>query len=71
MSDNKIDQIIAGIKKLPPLNYVVQRLLEVVRDESSSAKDITDVLSGDQAIASKVLELVNSSFYGFPDESGL
>lgn len=60
------DTIAKRIKELPPLPLVVQKLLEVVGDTASSAKDLTKALSTDQALAGKVLRLVNSSFYGFP-----
>jgi len=56
--------VLKKIKELPPLPLVVQKLLQVMEDQNSSAEDISKVLSSDQAMASKVLKLVNSSFYG-------
>ncbi len=61
----KAEQIANRIKELPPLPLVVQKLLQVVGDEKSSAKDLTQALEADQALTGKVLKLVNSSFYGF------
>lgn len=58
------DQILKKIKELPPLPLVVQKLLAVMEDDNSSADDISQVLNSDQAMTSKVLKLVNSSFYG-------
>ncbi len=58
------DEILKKIKDLPPLPLVVQQLLKVMEDDNSSANDISQVLNSDQAMASKVLKLVNSSFYG-------
>jgi HD-like signal output (HDOD) protein len=58
------DLILQKIKELPPLPLVVQKLIKVMDDERSSADDISRVLSSDQAMATKVLKLVNSSFYG-------
>nr|MEE4268275.1 HDOD domain-containing protein [Candidatus Krumholzibacteria bacterium] len=60
--------ILKKIKDLPSLPLVVNRLLEIMEQESSSAEDISNVLSGDQALAAKVLKLVNSSFYGLSGE---
>ncbi|MBN2712972.1 MAG: HDOD domain-containing protein [Planctomycetes bacterium] len=65
MSQVNVEKIIKQIKELPPLPLVVQKLLAVVGDDRSSAKDLTQVLSCDQALTGKVLKLVNSSFYGF------
>jgi HD-like signal output (HDOD) protein len=63
-----MDKIIHTIRELPPLPLVVQKLLAVMRNESSCADDVTEVLNSDQALAGKVLKLVNSSFYGFSGE---
>lgn len=63
---SQADQITSKIKSLPPLSVIVQKLLEVIKDDDSSAGDVSKVLSTDQALAAKVLKLVNSSFYGLP-----
>ncbi len=57
-------RIMAVMKNLPPLPAVTRQLLTVLRDDNASADDVTKVLSGDPALAAKVLKLVNSSFYG-------
>ncbi len=59
-----IDKVISKIQQLPPLPLVVSHLLEVVDNDESSAKDLARILKCDQALTSKVLQLVNSSFYG-------
>jgi HD-like signal output (HDOD) protein len=61
-------RIMTVMRHLPPMPQVTQKLLAVMRDENSSANDVTKVLSSDQALAGKVLKLVNSSFYGVPQE---
>jgi len=45
---------------------VVFKVNEVVNDPNTSASDLEEVISRDQAIAAKVLKLVNSAFYGLP-----
>jgi len=47
---------------------VVHKLLQVTGDDRSNAEDVQGVLSADQALAGKVLKLVNSSFYGMSGE---
>lgn len=64
MTAENTDAVLKTIKELPPLPLVVQKLLQVMEDPNSSADDISQVLNSDQAMASKVLKLVNSSFYG-------
>lgn len=67
MSDLK-DKIMQAMRSLPPLPLTVQKLLAVMNDEDSCADDVTRVLSSDQALAGKVLKLVNSSYYGMSGE---
>jgi len=61
-------RIMNVMRNLPPLPQVTRQLLVVIRDEAASAEDVAKVLSSDQALAGKVLKLVNSSFYGVQSE---
>ena len=54
------------LQDLPPLPAVVMRVMQTINDPTTSASDLNRLISGDQALASKVLRLVNSSYYGFP-----
>lgn len=54
------------LQDLPPLPAVVVRVMQTINDPTTSAADLNRLISSDQAIASKVLRLVNSSYYGFP-----
>lgn len=56
------------MRNLPPLPEVTRQLLLVIADENSSAQDVSKILASDQALAGKVLKLVNSSFYGVQQE---
>lgn len=56
------------VNKLPPMPGVIHELLRVTADETSTAKDVAEVLMTDQALSGKVLKLVNSSFFGFSRE---
>ncbi|MHC4873470.1 MAG: HDOD domain-containing protein [Planctomycetota bacterium] len=60
------DALIAEISELPTLPDVVAKVNELVNSSSASAGDINDVISRDISLSSKVLKMVNSSFYGFP-----
>ena len=61
---NPVETIEKKIKNLPPFPLVLQKLLAVMEQPEASAEDISQVISSDQALAGKVLKLVNSSFYG-------
>ncbi len=61
-------RIMTVMRNLPPLPEVTRQLMSVLNNEKASATDVAKVLSSDQALAGKVLKLVNSSFYGVPKE---
>ena len=42
--------------------------MSVLASENATANEVARVLSSDQALAGKVLKLVNSSYYGMPTE---
>lgn len=56
------------MRNLPPLPAVTRQLMTVLGNEDATAGDVARILSSDQALAGKVLKLVNSSFYGLPTE---
>lgn len=60
-------EITSRIKDLPTLPFIAARVLEIINDPHSSASDLAGVISTDQAMAAKVLRLVNSAYYGFPN----
>ncbi len=63
MSD--IRERLKDISEIPPLPDSVVAVLNAMRDPSVSAKDITDMISCDVAISSKLLKIANSAYYGF------
>jgi HD-like signal output (HDOD) protein len=61
---NEIEEVLKGLEKLPTLPGIAMRILEVVRNEETSLKEIADVLSADPPLSAQVLKLINSPFYG-------
>jgi putative nucleotidyltransferase with HDIG domain len=59
-------KIIERIDDLPTLPRTVLKITELVNDPKSSAKDLAWVITDDQVLTARLLKLVNSSFYGFP-----
>lgn len=66
--ENKINilETVSTITTIPTLPAVVERISTLLKNPETSAEEIGRVISTDQALASKVLKLVNSAFYGFP-----
>jgi HD-like signal output (HDOD) protein len=61
-------RIMSVMRNLPPLPAVTRQLMSVLASENATANEVGRVLSSDQALAGKVLKLVNSSYYGMPTE---
>ncbi|MGD8492860.1 MAG: HDOD domain-containing protein [Desulfobacterales bacterium] len=53
------------ISDIPTLPTIVFELNKYLRDPDTSIKTVCDTIEKDQAIALKILKLVNSVFYGF------
>lgn len=51
---------------LPPLPAVVTRIMEEINDPDTSAEELNRLIVMDQGLASKILRIVNSAYYGFP-----
>ncbi|MFH1278611.1 MAG: HDOD domain-containing protein [Candidatus Eisenbacteria bacterium] len=64
--ERRAKEIIAGIDDLPSLPTVVTHVLRMANDPNTNACDFESVVRNDQALASRVLKLVNSSFFGLP-----
>jgi len=66
MNPSDLGRIISRVEDLPTLPRTVLRITELVNDPKSSARDLSRVITDDQVLAARLLKLVNSSFYGFP-----
>lgn len=62
----RVRQVVDRIDKMPSLPSVAMRILEVVQNSKSAARDLAEVISRDQGCTAKVLKLVNSAYYSFP-----
>lgn len=67
MKDDKVEEIIDGIAGLPTLPAILVKLNDLMKDPNVSAKEVGQLISYDPAITAKILRIVNSSFYGFPN----
>ncbi|MBN1257607.1 MAG: HDOD domain-containing protein [Planctomycetes bacterium] len=61
-----VKKLVSEIEELPTLPVVVAKITELVNSDTTSASDINFTLSKDLALSSRILKIVNSSFYGFP-----
>ena len=74
VQDQKTDQVINDalrqISHIATLPEITLKIIELVEDQSSTAQDLHTVIQNDPALCSRVLKVVNSSFYGLPGQIG-
>ncbi|MBI4556049.1 MAG: HDOD domain-containing protein [Candidatus Hydrogenedentes bacterium] len=62
----QLKKSINAVGGLPTLPGIVQKISRITADVKSSAQDLSNVISKDQVLSSRILRLVNSPIYGFP-----
>src|SRR3989339_1068728 len=63
---DKLRLITEKVTGLPTLPRVIQEITNLMQNPRTSAEEVGRAITMDQSLASKVLRLVNSAFYGFP-----
>lgn len=66
MRDQRLKGIISGIDNLPTLPKIYMDLEKALSSEKSSMREIANIISHDITITAKILQLVNSAFFGLP-----
>jgi diguanylate cyclase (GGDEF)-like protein len=56
------------IGKLPTLPGVAMRILQAMRREAPNLREIAEIIAADAPLSAKVLQMVNSPFYGLSKE---
>ncbi len=64
----KPEALLKGMVELSSLPFIYIKINEAVNNPRSSIKDISEIISGDPGLTSRLLRLVNSAFYGFPSK---
>ncbi len=63
LKDPEILKKLAGVREIPTLPEVMQNVMTMLASDDSSADDLGEILSTDQALCSKVLRVANSAFF--------
>jgi HD-like signal output (HDOD) protein len=63
-----VDKALASIGDIATLPEVTIKIIEIVEDAKSTARDLHEVIKTDPALSVKVLKVVNSAFYGLPGQ---
>lgn len=65
-----VTEAIKQISHIATLPEITVKIIELVEDPTSTAQDLNNVISNDPALCSRILKVVNSSFYGLPGQIG-
>ena len=66
----RIKRITRSIIGLPTLPTVITQMIGLIDNPKTSAREVSQLISTDQALTAKILKLANSAFYGFSREIG-
>jgi HD-like signal output (HDOD) protein len=59
-------EAVRNIRHIATLPEITVRIIELVEDPDSSARDLHSMISSDLALTARMLKVVNSAFYGLP-----
>src|SRR5512145_3172526 len=70
MDNNEIKYRLDKIENLPTLPAIAMEVNRLLQDYNTSINILSSVIENDQAIAAKILKLVNSAFFGLRSKVG-
>ncbi len=67
LTDPKLRQLVTEIKQLPSVPALYNQLLKELDSPNASTQTVGNIIAKDTAMTAKILQLVNSAFFGLPD----
>jgi putative nucleotidyltransferase with HDIG domain len=64
LSDDQLQSLVSSVNSLPTLPESYTRLQELINDPESAIADVAALIEEDVAMSAKILQLVNSAFFG-------
>jgi len=64
--DESLKKIVSGLDTLPSLPELYEEILNELQSEDPSIQRIGEIISKDVGMTAKILQLVNSAFFGLP-----
>ncbi|MEE9213755.1 MAG: response regulator, partial [Thermodesulfobacteriota bacterium] len=68
LRNETLRKIVAGIKKLPSLPKLYSLIVAEMQSKEASLKKVGYIISQDVSMSAKILQLVNSAFFGLPQK---
>lgn len=69
-NQEEVLQYVIESGSLPTLSTVASKLINITGKEETTIYDISKLIAQDVSLSTKILKVVNSSFYNFPNEVG-
>src|SRR5215469_936336 len=66
----KVMEVVKKVTTIATLPEVTVQIIKTVEDPKSSAQQLHKIVSHDPALATRILKVVNSAFYGLPGQIG-
>lgn len=63
-----VAKAISEIGEIATLPEVTVKIIQIVENPKSTARDLHDVIKNDPALSARILKVVNSAFYGLPGQ---
>ncbi len=63
-NDDFQKRVLRNLNDLPPMPQIVFKAREIISNPDSEIRELAELLESDQTIATKVLKLANSAYYG-------
>jgi HD-like signal output (HDOD) protein/CheY-like chemotaxis protein len=66
LGDPALKKLVTRFSTLPSLPTLYHQMEEAIRSEESSIASIAEIISQDQSMTAKILQLANSAYFGLP-----
>jgi putative nucleotidyltransferase with HDIG domain len=66
LTDPALRSVVGGIGRLPSVPKLYMQINETLEKPNTSLKDVATLIEQDMAVSAKVLQVVNSGFFGLP-----
>jgi HD-like signal output (HDOD) protein len=63
-----IASVIADVGDIATLPEITVRIIQIVENPKSTARDLHEIIRNDPALSTRILRVVNSAFYGLPGQ---
>lgn len=64
LNRDELRSVVAGMDHLPTLPSLYEKLVEMLQSEQTSVHDVGELVASDPVMASEILRLVNSAYFG-------